>query len=264
MISILVTGDIVYTGNEILRNGYVYVRGGRVIDLGEGSPPEEYTYATLVLGGPGRIIVPGLRVVADPLLYPFRHTEIYDSPCELYRQLSPNEAFKLSLPGIYTLHMLGATSIAIRYVSENLPYSLKNSLDADFDLYKVECGDSGSNKLESGDVIVDPLNNLQAIKDPLDYSRIISERLGKEPPTISKNSIANIAVFNARSPPLFTVVEYSSRLDPAKLYGRAGWVESLLYGENILVDSGEHIYIVEKHLREAYSIATNIASRYSR
>ncbi|MCE4608865.1 MAG: hypothetical protein F7C36_00585 [Desulfurococcales archaeon] len=264
MISILVTGDIVYTGSEMLRNGYVYVRGGRVIDLGEGSPPEEYTYATLVLGGPGRIVVPGLRVIADPLLYPFRYTELYDSPCKLYRQLSPSEAFKLSLPGIYTLHMLGATSVAVRYVSEDLPYSLKKSLDADFDLYRVECGDSGSDELESEEVIIDPLNDFQAIKDPLDYSRMVSKRLGKEPPMISKDSIANIAVFNARSPPLFTVVEYSSRLDPAKLYGRAGWVESLLYGENILVDSGEHIYIVEKHLREAYSIATNIASRYSR
>ncbi len=255
MISILITGDMVYTGEEALKNGYVYVKGGRIISIGEGSPPDEYTYATLILGGPGRIILPGLSIVAEPIMYPFRYISLVDK-CRLYETIDEASAFKIALAGIYELNRIGATRIVVKYPERSLANSLREALGGVFEPLTYSCQE----KKDDLRTIIDPRRDIHNLESVFEYSSEVSKTYNLGTTVLREGETANIAVFNARRPPLFFVTKHSS-LDPDQIFKSGSSVESLLYGDNIIVDSEEHLLIVEKHLREAYDVAESLISR---
>jgi hypothetical protein len=213
----------------------------------------------LILGGPGRIVLPGLSVVADPIMYPFRHVPGID-PCRIYEVLDTSKAFKLSLAGIYELNMMGVTGIVIRYKDKSLANSLKEALDGLFETYLYQCNDSQETLDNADFVFVDPRIDIHRINDLKEYSRNIAEKYGFGHFELREGSIANLAVFNSRKPPLFFITRHGYP-EVEYIYKAGSRVESLIRGENIIVDSEEHLLIVEKHLREAYDVAESIAAR---
>ncbi|MCE4627844.1 MAG: hypothetical protein F7C34_01665, partial [Desulfurococcales archaeon] len=105
---ILITGDAIFTGTELLRNAYLYIRDGKVEALGEGLPPEDATYASLVIGGPHRIVVPGIPWPVDPIGYLAKtpRCEPEKISCETRRALGPDEA-SASLAAVLEAHTHG-------------------------------------------------------------------------------------------------------------------------------------------------------------
>ncbi len=75
MTRIVVRGSLVsYPYGETLRNAYLYLEGGKVRARGEEPAPPEHSYADLVVGGEGRLVVPGIVVgKVQPVLHPFQH-----------------------------------------------------------------------------------------------------------------------------------------------------------------------------------------------
>ncbi len=80
MTRIMVRGSLVsYPYGDTLRNAYLYLEGGRVQARGEEPAPPEHSYADLVVGGEGRLVVPGIVVgLVQPALHPFQH--VLESP----------------------------------------------------------------------------------------------------------------------------------------------------------------------------------------
>lgn len=76
MTRIIVRGSLVsYPYGDVLRNAYLYLEGGGVQALGEEPAPPEHSYADLVVGGEGRLAVPGIVVgLVQPALHPFLPT----------------------------------------------------------------------------------------------------------------------------------------------------------------------------------------------
>ncbi len=266
MIDILVTGDLVYTGSEIIRNGYVYIKNGKILDFGSGVPPQDYTYATLILGGGDRAILPALIAAGDPLRYAFRLLKRDPGDCKI-AGLSAEEQFKLSLPYVYDAHLSGIGVLIVKSPSAELPLSLQEKIGGRYGFVKYEeCGvmpgamPSGLvgavEELDSGLLLEAPRRGLVQVGDPLEYSAKLASLLGIEPPMIKKNNLAMIVVYNLRVPPLFTLPPEDS---VSRLYGEGARVESLIVADEVLVDGGDHLWIVDKHFRDALNIAKMIS-----
>jgi len=260
---VLITGSLIFTGSETITGGYVYIKSGIVKDLGSGTPPEDLTYASLILGGPRRAIMPSLIGVFDPIGYPFRASRGIDR-CRISR-LGGEELFKLSLPLVYEAHMAGYGDVILLAPNAELPITLSQRVGGGYGYVPLpECGVKVTAPLEGltvaldsiepvkGQVMMSPARDTARLEDPYEASRGLAGSLGLEEPSIRVGSKARIAVYNLSKPPVFTV---GRDVDPRIIYGLAGQVESLLYGDTILVDTGEHLWIVERHLREAYRIA---------
>ncbi len=290
MFDILITGSALYTGSELVRDAFVYIKNGKIEDYGESPVPEDYTYATLILGGEGRIIVPGLTMVLDAPAYPVR---IYKPSLEwrsrFYSMITPSEALTLSLPAIYEAHFAGATTILVEFTSIELPISLESKIGGYYGLaypacreepprhesipvltlYGENCGAKGDIEVRGSQGYVDGEEALALFHrpsytrlegDPLTMSRRVRKALGLEGPSIEKGVRAEIAVYNASRPP-------GAFLDKAgeevirRIYSSGAKIESLIAGQTILIDQGEHLYIVEKQFSEARRAGMRLLKR---
>ncbi|WP_062661650.1 hypothetical protein [Aeropyrum camini] len=140
MVDILVTASKIYTGREVIGEGYIYVRDGVVAALGEGVPPEDLTYPTITLGGRGRIAAPGLALAADTPAYLLRFLRPgVARRVELYRALGLDAAFTSSLPAVYELHIHGVTTVFVEYTAPDLPARLAEAVGGRFGLLLPRC-----------------------------------------------------------------------------------------------------------------------------
>ncbi len=119
-ISVLVYDSVVASpGNNLyIENGYVYVEGGVIRGVGSGEPPMEYEAAELVVGGRGRLVVPGFATAhTHLLLYPLRHLVEHGDPAStelagwVAERLGREEAYRLALLALYELTMHGVTMV---------------------------------------------------------------------------------------------------------------------------------------------------------
>ncbi|GBF08810.1 hypothetical protein apy_05350 [Aeropyrum pernix] len=276
MVDILVTASRIYTGREVLGEGYIYVRDGVVTALGEGVPPEDLTYPTITLGGRGRIAAPGLALAADTPAYLLRFLRpSVERRVQLYRALGHDAAFTSSLPAVYELHLHGVTTVFIEYITPDLPARLAEAVGGRYGLLHPSCpgapepggkppalagvvsrgcGEGGAPgwALESL-----PVYRPSALERPWSLSEELRREAGLGEGVLREGSTAEIAVFDSSRPPGMLLDRYELSLDA--LYRLGLQVESLVSGSDILVDGGEHLYIVEKHFSEAYSLASRLA-----
>jgi len=294
LIDVIVLGSVVFTGDEVIREGYVYVRDGRVEDVGEQPPPEEYTYATLVLGGEGRIVVPGLTAVADAAAYVIRLLEPgMPDRLRFYRALDDRTMAHASLAGVYELHMSGVTSILLEGLSYGFISEVRNIAGGKYGLAVPTCSGTRPDTPEwsLGTLIVsdeqcegeshirlaaesrstDGGEEVLALVSPVSYSIAgykgawrASENLrrimGLDPQGIRAGLLAEIVVFDARRPPgmLLDIMEDSWYRILPSLYEYGLRVESVMIGDDIVVDGGEHLNIVEKHFSEIRRMAGSL------
>ena len=271
MVEVLVLASKIYTGRRVLRGGYVYVRDGVIESVGEGPVPEDLTYAALVLGGEGRVVAPGLAVAADVAAYPFRH--LFPSPerrRELYRAMGLEAQFAASLPAVYELHVHGVTTVFVESENSDLALKLLDSIGGFYGVAVNSCwgleppetpkalsgsvkagGCGGPPMLESK-----PVYKPGLLGRPWTSSQKLREASGADGGFIEEGLKAELAVFDFSRPPGMMLDLFDLDLDV--LYSLGLKVESLVAGDDVLVDGGDHLYIVEKHFKEARRLAERV------
>ncbi len=271
MIDVLIQGSLILTGSEAIREGYVYVSNGVVKGVGAGLPPEEYTRATLVLGGEGRIVAPGLAVAADAAAYPIRLLRPgAEEKARFYRALGGEAALYSALPAVYELHLHGATTILIEFTEPSLPLRLAEAVGGRYGLV-LPCGhDSVPEKPAAlagllrqpcdsrlpGFLESPPVYRPSLLARPWEASIELRWLYGEADYGLREGARAEIAVFNASRPPGMLLDRIDIDLDT--LYSLGLTVESLVVGDEVIVDRGEHLYITDTHLDRARSLALRL------
>ncbi|MCS7107256.1 MAG: hypothetical protein NZ902_04030 [Acidilobaceae archaeon] len=289
-VDILLTGSVIFTGERVLRRGYVYVKDGKIEGVGEGVVPEEYTYATLVLGGEGRIIAPGLAALASIATYPIRlRKPSMAERVRFYKSSGLKTLMTASLPAVYELHMSGVTVVIVEGLDVSLPLELSKTVGGFYGLAVPVCSGvqpdyvpglvavatlsgegcegegeirevegKGMTKLGSVLSFFNSISfSLGSSPDPWEENVALRKALSLPPPVIKPGRIAEIAVFDASRPPAM-LLDLADDRDIVKVYSSGARLESLIAGEDILVDTGEHLYITEKQFRETRNLAERL------
>ena len=292
MVEVLITGSVVIVNeNEIIKDGYVFIRNGILEDFGQQPPPEDYTYASLILGGEGRIVAPGLTAVASPISYPFRFLRpSLKRRVELLKRLSPSEAALLSLAGVYELHMSGVTTIVAEGISYEYISRLKELAGGRYGLAFPSCEGrppespewsvgslliadescEGSWDVRMRDDIWEssfgsealvlinrPSCSLSGMRGIVEKSNVIRRILGLSNLELRKRALAEVAIYNVRRPPAM-FLDMAPKDYLKDVYSSGAKVETLVVGEEVLVDGGEHLYIVEKHFNEIRKVVLRL------
>ena len=271
MIDILIRGDYVFTGEELVRDGYVYIERGKVREIGSGVPPEDLTMANMILGGPGRIVVPSLLAPLDLLGYAARTPRcepLLPQTCEDRGGIPAEEEFTASLPAVLEAHVHGIGRILALTPSLHTLLLLAERVGGAYGQVVPE-GCSGGSEHPRLEAVV-PVSRIPARPlpcplewlrqdDPFLASEELARALGLEPPRVKEGGRAELAVFSLHRPPLFGLSIDSPR-DARLIYRFAPPAETLIAGEDVLVEVGEHLMIVEKHLRDASRIITRIVA----
>ncbi len=272
MIEVLVTGSAVYTGDEVIREGYVYIRGPRVVEVGQGTPPSDLTYAHLILGGEGRIVAPSLTAVIDAPAYPWRLllSRLRDR-AGLYQRLPLREALVASLPAVYEAHLHGIGRLVVEYRGEDLAQELERVVGGFYHTALPACMPG---RPESGLRVADPTcpgeaevyydrgGVLALTSKPVyspgpgayEASEALRRLLGLPANRIREGAVAEIVVYNTSRPPGMLLDRAGDEVIKG-IYGYGLRVESLLVAGTVLVDQGEHLYIGDKQFREARRLA---------
>ncbi|MCE4602270.1 MAG: hypothetical protein F7B18_03720 [Desulfurococcales archaeon] len=281
MIDILVRASLIHTGSEAIRDGYIYIKGGRIVEVGSGPAPEDYTYAALILGGPGRVVVPGLAAVIDAPAYPIRLLKpSLKDRLNYYKAMGLEALAAVSLPAVYEAHMAGVTSVIVETLDPGLPQRLSDTVGGIYGAAYPACTEAGDapglaatttvsdpscpgGAVDYGDKEVLALDSRLAYNlagEDSVYERSVEtrRRLGLQEQGLREGRVAEVAVFNSSRPPAM-LLDYSRGEEVLMVYGVAQ-VESLLAGDHVLVDGGEHLYIVEKSFSQARSVASRILS----
>lgn len=104
-------------GEGLIGRGYIYIEGGLIRSVGPGSPPEDLESPDIVIGGRGRLAIPGFIVLFTRLaLYPFRSLGAAGSPQprpieEIISSMSPSDLQLISTISLAGLAMRGITTV---------------------------------------------------------------------------------------------------------------------------------------------------------
>ncbi len=283
-VDVLVTGSVLYTGRDIVRDAFVYVKGGRVMDYGRAPVPEDYTYAALVVGGPGRIVAPGLAAYIDAPAYVIRGLKPrLAERARFYSSVDLDSLRYASLPAVYEAHSAGVTTLVTEapqprlaldlselaggFYGAAIPACIAASASASIPTVTVggEGCDGGDAVVNGGEVVVGGRRVL-ALVSRLTYSRLppgpyglsmeLRRALGIPGGYIEKGVRAELVVFNASRPPGMLADLYDLELDEVYAAGLA--VESVIAGDEVLVDAGEHLRVTGAHFREVRRFAERI------
>lgn len=288
-VDVLVTASVVYTGDRVLRDGYVYIKGGRIVDVGEAPVPDEYTYATLVLGGEGRIAAPGLAVYVDAPAYPIRGLRPnLAERVKFYERLDTESLALLSLPAVYEAHMAGVSTLVVEAPSKAVAVDLASRVGGYYlaaiptcseasgeGMARVGgdgCPEEGADLVLAGGEVKASRGRVLGAYSALNYratwtsapgvyegSLSLREALGIPGGKIEKGARAEIVVYDARRPPGMLADLYELSLD--EVYRLGSPVESLIAGDEVLVDGGEHLRITTRHFNEVRRFASSLLSR---
>ncbi|MGC9112876.1 hypothetical protein [Acidilobus sp.] len=273
-LTVLINAAAVYTGKEIIRDSYVYIEDGIIRDVGPQPAPDDIQDATLVIGGEGRVVVPGLTAVADVAAYPIRYTRpSLAARIELYRRLKDEELFTASLPGVYELHMMGVTTALVESLSSSLALDLARRIGGFYGVARPSCTEAFSiqpilrglvtigskdcpgGQVEDGDrghLVLTGRGGygLEDLDDVLSLSQSLRKLAGLEETLIEPNRPAEVAVYDASKPPAMLIYK-AGEDEIRRIYTSHATLESLIAGMDVLVEMGEHMRIGRKHLNEA-------------
>lgn len=273
-LSVLINASAVYTGKELIRDAYVYIEDGVIKEVGPQPASEEIQEATLILGGEGRVVVPGLTAVADVAAYPIRFSRPnIQRRMSFYSSLSDKDLFTASLPGVYELHLSGVTTVFVESLSPTLPLELTRKIGGFYGAARPSCGEPysvqpilrglitiGGEGCPGGDVIDGDERalvltgkggyTLESLGDVLEKSRRLRSLAGLPEARIEPKQVAEIVVYDTSRPPAM-MLYMGGEDEIRKIYQSHAVVESVIAGLEILVEMGEHMRIGRKHLTEA-------------
>jgi hypothetical protein len=276
-LSVLINAAAIYTGKELIKDSYVYIEDGIIRDVGPQPAPEEIQDATLLIGGEGRVVVPGLTAVADVAAYPLRYMRPkLTARMEFYRRLKDEELFTASLPGVYELHMMGVTTALVESLSPSLSLSLARRIGGFYGVARPSCSEEFSlqpilrglvtiggegcpgGQVQDGDRGLLVLTGgggyvMDGLGDVLSISQRLRRTAGLDEALIEPNRPAEIAVYDASKPPAMLIYR-AGEDEIRRIYTSHAALESLIAGMEILVEMGEHMRIGRKHLHEAVQL----------
>ncbi len=290
MVDILLTGTVLISSDKVVHDGYVYVKDGVIEDIGESPVPEDYTFAGLILGGRGRIIAPGLVGLIDALAYPIRlrMPDMADR-LSLYTSTSSKELALAALPAVYEAHMNGITTLIIEGVDQRVLDIIEETVGGRYYLAMPACHnkESSTPRVKAlvagtrclGDAHIYERNgwgysngsrvlalftrasySLTNLGNVYAMSHRLAEVLGLEPPVLRKGRLAEIVVYNTIKPPAMMLYTGDASL-LINVYSSGARVESLVIGNDVLVDIGEHLYISDKQLEDSRKVIERLTSR---
>ncbi len=292
MVEILITGSrVIVNEEEIIKDGYVFVKNGTIEDFGQQPPPEDYTYASLVLGGEGRIVAPGLTALASPISYVLRfYRPSIRRRIELLKTLTLSERALLSLAGIYELHLSGVTTMIIEGIDYGYLAKIKDMAGGNYGLAFPSCEGEPPEKPEwsvgmlriadrscmgradvvekeelwlssEGSKVLSFINksfwNLHGMHDVLRGSNRLRRILGLGDVSIRRKASAEVIIYDVRRPPAM-LLDMAPNREIMSIYSSGARIESVIVGEDVLVDGGEHLYIVDKQFKDIRKLISRI------
>ncbi|MGC9047173.1 MAG: hypothetical protein ACP5I6_00630 [Caldisphaera sp.] len=281
MYSILITGEVLYTGKETIKDSYVYIRNGVIKKVGNMPIPDEIGEPSLVLGGEGKVIMPSLTAVADIASFPIKYFRpSMKKRIEFYKRMKANELFVLSFPAVYELNMQGISTIIAEALDPSYVIDLNKKIGGNYGVAIPVCVESfdvppilvGRIKISGVDcfgegisedsnnylmLISRPTYSISGFQNAYEKSENIRKEIGLKPNLIKEGNNAEIVVYDVSKPPAMMIYN-SNEEDLINIYGLNARVESLIVNEDVLVDIGGHLRITEKQLKQSKSLAEKI------
>ncbi len=121
MVKILINGATILTlsmvHDPVIERGYVYIKDGKIMEVGRGEPPEDLKYPELLINGAGRIVMPGLSTAFTTVtLYPFRYrvTDVdWEYVKEFLTTLTRTDVYYLAAMAFMEMMTRGVTSALV-------------------------------------------------------------------------------------------------------------------------------------------------------
>jgi len=118
MVKVLINGATILTlsmiHDPVIEKGYVYIKDGKIVEVGKGEPPEDLRYPELLINGTGRIVMPGLSTAFTTItFYPFRYrvTDInWEYIKEFMSTLTRTDVYYLAAMAFMEMMTRGITS----------------------------------------------------------------------------------------------------------------------------------------------------------
>lgn len=98
---------------NLISRGYIFIDGGVIKSVGSGGPPDDIETPDLVIGGKGRLVIPGMVALYTRLsLYPFRGAIAKTQRIsELLGSMSSTDIHLVSILSLAGLAMRGITAV---------------------------------------------------------------------------------------------------------------------------------------------------------
>jgi hypothetical protein len=279
MVDILARGSTVFLDEyHFIRNGYVYIKDGVIEKVGEQPVPDEYEYATLVIGGPNRVIIPALGMAYTDIglydIHPYNRGFL-DQRFEILEKRA-SEVTRFVNRGLYDLSIHGIGIVGVELPSYGLSIDIEKEVGIKINAIMKKCPGNENNCLEVRHLLEGEPNentiyldssertvfygdlNAPAMVNRLSYNPCLAGPEG----LLSNSKIAYkvrgmkwsiadghpafIAIYNFNEPPSYLADTRTA--DIIDLLSTCKTVETLIVGEEIVVDAGEHLTIGKKNM----------------
>ncbi|MEB3799439.1 MAG: hypothetical protein LRS45_03830 [Desulfurococcales archaeon] len=279
MVDVLARGSMIFLDEyHFIRNGYIYIKDGVVEKVGSQPVPEDYEYATLIIGGPNRVIIPALGMAYTDIglydIHPYNRGFL-DQRFRLLEERA-SEVKSYVNRGLFDLSIHGVGIVGVELPSYGLSLDLEREAGIRINAIMRKCPGTERNCLETKHLLEgEPAENTiyldsserivfykdlnaPAMVNRLSYNPCIAGPEGllsnskiaynarRMRWSIAEGQPAFIAIYNFNEPPSYLADTRTA--DIIDLLSACKTVETLIVGEEIVVDAGEHLTIGKKNM----------------
>lgn len=274
---VLIRGSqLMLNQTETIKNAYVYIRNGFIEDYGEEPAPQDYESSTLIIGGKNRIIAPAYGIpYTDALLYHIHPARrgTFEERMKLLEKSDPRTLIRSLYTVLYELSLYGVGIIGIETIDPSIALEATNTskmkvlplgCTSEGCIHISRIGSSATSKKVS--VLIDNLEELMIYNSytaPMFTKRFSYNICNLKPLEllaasrtayvfyglnwgIIKKAPAMLAIYNFNDLPLYK----AGLIDVFDLMRTCKRVETLIVGQDIIVDGGEHLTIGRKLVKD--------------
>jgi len=280
LLDILIRGDTIFIDEyRSLNNGYVYIKDGIVEKVGTQPVPEELEYATLVIGGPNRVILPALGIAyTDIGLYDIHPYDrgFLENRFHLLRQREDSRVLSSINRGLFDLSIHGIALVGIELPSYWMSVDLEGKTNLKVNAIMEKCPEDSDHCLvpkhlrdkgnEQNTIYLNSSESIILYKDKI--ATALVNRFSYNPCDLGAENLlintkiafesrglkwgihegrpAYISVFNFNEPPFYLAnLEAADIIDVLSTCKR---IETLIVEKDLIIDAGEHLTIGKKNM----------------
>jgi hypothetical protein len=280
MLDVLIRGETIFLNEyESVNNGYVYIKDGVVEKIGSQPVPEEFEYATLVIGGPNRVVIPALGIAYTDMglydMHPYSRGFLRNR-FGLLHQKKDSSILSSVNRGLFDLSIHGIAIVGVELPAYWIAVELEEKTGVKVNAIMEKCPEDGIHCLipmhlreKSPEANIVYLNSTEetvfykekmapALVNRFSYNpcymgaenlllntKIAYESRGLEW-GIYEGKPTYIAVFNFNEPPYYLTNLRAA--DITDVLSTCKRVETLIVEKDIVVDAGEHLTIGKKDM----------------
>ncbi|MCE4617096.1 MAG: hypothetical protein F7C32_00715 [Desulfurococcales archaeon] len=274
---ILIRGSLLLLDKtRFIKNAYIYIKNGVIEDYGEEPVPQDYEYATLVLGGENRVIAPAYGIpYTDALLYHIHPAErgTFEKRIKLIEKTDRETLLQSLYTVLYELSLHGVAVVGVETIEPSIV--LEAAKTSKVKIVPIGCKSGRciavsriepSVEYDEHRIYIDKLEELMIYRNHIapmftkrfSYSVCALKPLELFSATqtayalegmkwgITKNTPAMITVYNFNDLPLYR----AGLVDLFDLIRTCKRVETLIAGQEIIVDGGEHLTIGKRLVKD--------------